>query len=59
LPRGSACGGVARIRGGETCHPRNVLTLLAALERCLTAQGVKLAPGAGVAAANASYAAAG
>jgi aspartate aminotransferase-like enzyme len=43
---------------GETCHPRNVLTLLAALERCLTAQGVKVAPGAGVAAANASYAAA-
>ena len=43
---------------GETCHPRNVLTLLAAMERCLTAQGVKVAPGAGVAAANASYAAA-
>lgn len=42
---------------GETSSPRNVLVLLAALERCLTAQGGKVTPGAGVAAANAAYAA--
>ncbi len=41
---------------GETSSPRNVLVLLAALERCLTSQGAKVTPGAGVAAANAAYA---
>ena len=40
---------------GETSSPRNVLLLLAALERCLGDQGVKTPPGAGVAAANESY----
>lgn len=40
---------------GETSSPRNVLLLLAALERCLTDQGATVQPGAGVAAANASY----
>jgi alanine-glyoxylate transaminase/serine-glyoxylate transaminase/serine-pyruvate transaminase len=37
---------------GETSTIRNVLLLLAALERCLGDQGCKVAPGAGVAAAN-------
>jgi aspartate aminotransferase-like enzyme len=41
---------------GETSQPRNVLLFLAALEACLTAQGVRVPAGAGVAAANASYA---
>ncbi|MCY2962821.1 MAG: alanine--glyoxylate aminotransferase family protein [Planctomycetota bacterium] len=41
---------------GETSSPRNVLVLLAALERCLTSQGASVTPGAGVAAANAAYA---
>ncbi|MFN0056219.1 MAG: pyridoxal-phosphate-dependent aminotransferase family protein [Planctomycetales bacterium] len=41
---------------GETCNARNVLVLLAALERCLGSQGCRCTPGAGVAAANASYA---
>lgn len=41
---------------GETCTPRNVLVFLAALERCLTAQGFSCPPGAGVAAANGYYA---
>src|SRR5436190_3036402 len=40
---------------GETSSPRNVLLLLAALERCLGDQGIKTPPGAGVAAANESY----
>ncbi|MBI5761512.1 MAG: alanine--glyoxylate aminotransferase family protein [Planctomycetales bacterium] len=40
---------------GETSSPRNVLLLLAALERCLTDQGATVQPGAGVAAANAFY----
>lgn len=40
---------------GETSQPRNVLLFLAALEACLTAQGVRVPTGAGVAAANASY----
>ena len=40
---------------GETSSPRNVLLLLAALERCLGDQGVKCSPGAGVAAANDFY----
>lgn len=41
---------------GETSQPRNVLLFLAALEACLQGQGCQVAPGAGVAAANASYA---
>lgn len=40
---------------GETSSPRNVLLLLAALERCLGDQGVRCTPGAGVAAANEYY----
>jgi len=42
---------------GQTCQPRNVLLFLAALERCLTDQGLTVLAGAGVAAANAAYAA--
>lgn len=41
---------------GETSTQSNVLLFLAALERCLSAQGAKIAGGAGVAAANAFYA---
>ena len=41
---------------GETAYPRNVLLLLGALERCLTANGIACPPGAGVAAANAKLA---
>jgi alanine-glyoxylate transaminase/serine-glyoxylate transaminase/serine-pyruvate transaminase len=40
---------------GETCNSRNVLILLAALERCLGDQGYRCASGAGVAAANEFY----
>ena len=40
---------------GETSSPRNVLLLLAALERCLGDQGSKVPAGAGVAAANEFY----
>jgi alanine-glyoxylate transaminase/serine-glyoxylate transaminase/serine-pyruvate transaminase len=40
---------------GETSHERNVLLLLAALERCLGDQGCPSPAGAGVAAANAFY----
>lgn len=40
---------------GETCNSRNVLILLAALERCLGDQGHRCTPGAGVAAANEFY----
>jgi alanine-glyoxylate transaminase/serine-glyoxylate transaminase/serine-pyruvate transaminase len=40
---------------GHSSRPNNVLLFLAALERCLLAQGVKVAPGAGVAAANRAY----
>jgi alanine-glyoxylate transaminase/serine-glyoxylate transaminase/serine-pyruvate transaminase len=40
---------------GETSTSRNVLLLLAALERCLGDQGCKCSPGAGVAAANEFY----
>jgi alanine-glyoxylate transaminase/serine-glyoxylate transaminase/serine-pyruvate transaminase len=40
---------------GETSTPRNVLLLLAALERCLGDQGCRCAAGAGVAAANEFY----
>jgi alanine-glyoxylate transaminase/serine-glyoxylate transaminase/serine-pyruvate transaminase len=36
---------------GHGCRPANVLLLLAALEKCLKDQGAKVAPGAGVAAA--------
>jgi alanine-glyoxylate transaminase/serine-glyoxylate transaminase/serine-pyruvate transaminase len=42
---------------GETSTARNVLLFLAALERCLGDQRLKVEPGAGVAAANAFYAA--
>jgi alanine-glyoxylate transaminase/serine-glyoxylate transaminase/serine-pyruvate transaminase len=56
-------GGLGALKGktwriglmGETCTERNVLLFLAALERCLGDQGVKVDPGAGVAAANAAY----
>jgi alanine-glyoxylate transaminase / serine-glyoxylate transaminase / serine-pyruvate transaminase len=40
---------------GAASTPNNVLLFLAALEKCLTDQGVSVTPGAGVAAANASY----
>jgi alanine-glyoxylate transaminase/serine-glyoxylate transaminase/serine-pyruvate transaminase len=40
---------------GETSNPRNVLLLLAALERCLGDQEAKCPAGAGVAAANEFY----
>jgi alanine-glyoxylate transaminase/serine-glyoxylate transaminase/serine-pyruvate transaminase len=41
---------------GHNSRPGNVLLLLGALEQCLHAQGCKIAPGAGVAAANKVYA---
>lgn len=41
---------------GETSTRRNVLLFLAALERCLSDAGARIAPGAGVAAANRAYA---
>ena len=41
---------------GHNAREDNVLILLAALEQCLHAQGVKVPPGAGVAAANKVYA---
>lgn len=41
---------------GEASAPRNVLLFLAALEACLTQQGVRVSPGAGVGAANEQYA---
>lgn len=41
---------------GAACSNRNVLLLLAGLERCLADQGVAVNGGAGVAAANAVYA---
>jgi alanine-glyoxylate transaminase/serine-glyoxylate transaminase/serine-pyruvate transaminase len=41
---------------GYGSRPNNVLLLLAALEQCLQGQGVKITPGAGVAAANLVYA---
>jgi alanine-glyoxylate transaminase/serine-glyoxylate transaminase/serine-pyruvate transaminase len=40
---------------GETSHPRNVLLLLAAIERCLADQGCACPAGAGVVAANNLY----
>src|SRR5438067_2393349 len=41
---------------GHNSRPNVVLLFLGALEQCLTAQGVKLTPGAGVGAANEAYA---
>lgn len=41
---------------GYGSRPNNVLLCLAALEKCLTAQGAKLTPGAGVAVAEKVYA---
>lgn len=41
---------------GFSSRPNNVLLFLAALEQCLLAQGAKVTPGAGVAAANRAYA---
>jgi alanine-glyoxylate transaminase/serine-glyoxylate transaminase/serine-pyruvate transaminase len=41
---------------GHASRPNNVLLFLAALEQCLVAQGAKVTPGAGVAAANRVYA---
>lgn len=40
---------------GVTASPTNVLVFLSALEKCLHDQGIKVAPGAGVAAAIAGY----
>jgi alanine-glyoxylate transaminase/serine-glyoxylate transaminase/serine-pyruvate transaminase len=40
---------------GHASRPNNVLLFLAALEQCLSAQGVKIPAGAGVAAANRAY----
>jgi alanine-glyoxylate transaminase/serine-glyoxylate transaminase/serine-pyruvate transaminase len=40
---------------GHNSRPNVVLLFLAALEQCLTRQGVKLSPGSGVAAANRAY----
>lgn len=40
---------------GETSQPRNVLLVLAALEKCLVERGYKCAAGAGTAAASAAY----
>ncbi len=56
-------GGLGPLKGktwriglmGEASSERNVLLFLAALERCLLDQNVKVGPGAGVAAANAKY----
>jgi alanine-glyoxylate transaminase/serine-glyoxylate transaminase/serine-pyruvate transaminase len=57
-------GGLGDLKGkawriglmGHASRPANVLLFLAALEQCLMAQGVKISAGAGVAAANQSYA---
>jgi alanine-glyoxylate transaminase/serine-glyoxylate transaminase/serine-pyruvate transaminase len=57
-------GGLGDLKGkawriglmGHASRPANVLLFLGALEQCLMAQGVKITPGAGVAAANQSYA---
>jgi alanine-glyoxylate transaminase/serine-glyoxylate transaminase/serine-pyruvate transaminase len=56
-------GGLGEFKGkawriglmGYNSRPNNVLLFLAALEQCLTSQGVAVAPGAGVAAANKVY----
>jgi alanine-glyoxylate transaminase/serine-glyoxylate transaminase/serine-pyruvate transaminase len=58
-------GGLGEFKGkawriglmGYNARPNVVLQFLGALEQCLRAQGVKVAPGAGVAAANEVYAA--
>jgi alanine-glyoxylate transaminase/serine-glyoxylate transaminase/serine-pyruvate transaminase len=42
---------------GHNSRPGPVFTLLAALEQCLSAAGAPVSPGAGVAAAEAVYAA--
>ena len=57
-------GGLGPVKGktwriglmGEASRNRNVLLFLAALERCLVDQGVDVSAGAGVAAANHTYA---
>src|SRR5262249_37802220 len=57
-------GGLGDLKGkawriglmGYNSRPGVVLLFLAALEQCLTKAGAKIAPGAGVAAANAAYA---
>ncbi|HJT76282.1 MAG TPA: alanine--glyoxylate aminotransferase family protein [Gemmataceae bacterium] len=56
-------GGLGDFRGkvwriglmGHASRPNNVLLLLAGLEQCLAAQGARVTPGAGVAAANRVY----
>lgn len=56
-------GGLGAMKGkvwrvglmGATASPAHVLVFLAALEKCLLDQGVKVAAGAGVGAANAAY----
>jgi alanine-glyoxylate transaminase/serine-glyoxylate transaminase/serine-pyruvate transaminase len=58
-------GGLGEFKGkawriglmGYSSRPNNVLLCLAALEKCLLAQGAKITPGAGVAAAEKVYAA--
>ena len=40
---------------GYNSRPGVVLLFLGALEQCLSAEGCKVTPGAGVAAANAAY----
>ncbi len=57
-------GGLGEFKGkvwrvglmGYGSRPNNVLLFLAALEKCLQSQGAKIAPGAGVAAAERAYA---
>jgi alanine-glyoxylate transaminase/serine-glyoxylate transaminase/serine-pyruvate transaminase len=57
-------GGLGPVKGktwriglmGHASRESNVLLFLAALERCLKDRGAKVAPGAGVAAANDAYA---
>ena len=56
-------GGLGALKGktwriglmGSGSSPANVLVFLAALEKCLLDQGLNVAPGAGVGAANAAY----
>jgi alanine-glyoxylate transaminase / serine-glyoxylate transaminase / serine-pyruvate transaminase len=56
-------GGLGEFKGkawriglmGHNSRPDVVLLFLGALEQCLTSQGIKVAPGAGVAAANRVY----
>jgi alanine-glyoxylate transaminase/serine-glyoxylate transaminase/serine-pyruvate transaminase len=56
-------GGLGEFKGkawriglmGHSSRPNNVLLLLGALEQCLQAQGLKIAAGSGVAAANRIY----